>query len=88
MDVTPTDDPCPTDGSLGFVGPKELGLAAAGLGPPPFTYTVDLTMDGVSYRGRAEWPTDVDPECSPCVPIRFTPPLPRLVLVDGPRVEA
>lgn len=66
------------DGSVSFRDAPALGLQAATLGPPPFRYDVTLVLDGVTYTATATWPDDVDPECSPCVPLEFDPPLPAL----------
>jgi len=63
--------------SVHFGAPIEEGRAAAALeGGAPFTYEVTLTLDGATHVGRGTWPEDVDPECSPCVPLTFAPPLP------------
>ena len=69
---------CPAEGSLTFGAAKELGDRAARLGPPPFRYEVTLVLDGTTCRGTATWRDDVDPACSPCTPLRFSPPLPGL----------
>lgn len=66
------------EGSLFWDGPDDKGLEAAQLGPPPFTYTVDLVLDGVDYRGTAVWPDDETPDSTPSVPLEFGPPLPAL----------
>jgi hypothetical protein len=68
---------CPV-GRVSFAGPPALGLQAAAIGPPPFTYDVTVVLDSVTYRATATWPDDVDEECSPCVPLEFDPPLPSL----------
>ncbi len=65
-------------GGIAFKAAISEGLTAASLGNPPFTYDLDLRLDGIAYRGRATWPDDVDPECRPCVPLEFTPPLPAM----------
>ncbi|MEO6469670.1 MAG: hypothetical protein ABIP21_11260 [Acidimicrobiia bacterium] len=80
LDLSRIESPCADDGSLFFAGSKEAGNAAAQLGPQPFTYTVSLTIDGVPYEANARWPDDVDVDCAPCVPLRFTPPLPAVVV--------
>lgn len=67
-----------SDGAIFLTAPTEEGLAAAALGSAPFTYEVALVLDGLGYLGTAVWPDDVDPECAPCVPLTFTPPLPAL----------
>lgn len=77
--LTRADVAC-DDGSVRFTAPTSEGLAAADLGAPPFTYDVAMTLDGVRYTAHAVWPRDVDDGCEPCVPLRFSPSLPRLVL--------
>jgi hypothetical protein len=68
---------CPAiEGSLSWDGPDDQGLAAATLGPPPFTYDVVVTLDGVEHRATAEWPADQLPDNSPSVALEFTPALP------------
>ena len=69
---------CGPEGSLSFSAAKELGDRAARLGPAPFRYDVALVIDSTTYRGRGTWPDDVDPECSPCTRLQFSPPLPGL----------
>ncbi len=49
---------CARDGVITFVtptGPSEIDLAGA----PPFTYTVDATLDGVTSTGTGSWPDDL-----------------------------
>lgn len=75
--LTRQDFDC-SEGTIFLTAPTEEGLAAATLGSPPFTYEVTLELDGLGYLGTAVWPDDVDPECAPCVPLTFTPPLPAL----------
>lgn len=67
-----------SEGAIYLTAPTEEGLTAAKLGSPPFTYQVAVELDGMSYLGTGVWPDDVDPECAPCVPLTFTPPLPAL----------
>ncbi len=67
-----------SEGSIYLTAPTEEGLAAAELGSAPFTYEVRLELDGTTYVGTGVWPDGVDPECAPCVPLSFTPPLPAL----------
>lgn len=77
MDLKVEDFDC-SEGSLYFSAPLDEGLAAAALGDGPFTYEVVVTLDGVEHIATAAWPTDEDPECAPCVPLSFSPPLPAL----------
>ncbi len=53
-------------------------LRAAALGEAPFTYDVELTMDGTEYRATAYWPEDEFVDHSGYVPLRFEPALPAL----------
>ena len=71
------DDPC-RDGLVTFRAPPVPD--AARLGPLPFTYGVTLLLDGVRHTARSVSPRDEDPESAPCVPLTFSPPLPRLRL--------
>ncbi|MFQ5555168.1 MAG: hypothetical protein ACE5GC_07360, partial [Acidimicrobiia bacterium] len=76
-------------GRLYFTAAEADGLAAANLGPAPFVYGASLVLDGMTYVGTGTWPDDVDPECAPCVPLVFSPPLPALgAVVAGPEIEA
>ena len=78
IDLERKEFDCMADGSVYFTAPRELGEAAARLGNPPFRYRVTLVVDATSYQGTATWPDDVNPECSPCTRLTFTPPLPGL----------
>lgn len=69
---------CIPDGSLRFSGDKDAALAAIERGRGPYRYVVTVVLDGNRYQANATWPTDVNPACSPCVPLRFEPPLPAL----------
>lgn len=72
------DDVGCSEGLLHLTAPRKEGLTAAGVGPPPFTYEVTIELDGQPHSGTGVWPADEDPECQPCIPLTFTPPLPRL----------
>lgn len=78
IDLERKEIECMAEGSVYFTAPREVGEAAARLGTPPFRYRITLVVDSVSYQATATWPDDVNPECSPCTPLTFTPPLPRL----------
>ena len=78
FDATPATAGCRPEGSLYFDGPDEQGLAAAGLGPRPFTYDVVLTLDGARHVAHAAWPDDQIPDNQPSVALVFDPPLPSL----------
>ena len=70
------DDECYSEGSLSFRASDEQGRRATELGEGPFTYDVALTMDGTTYHGVGEWPTDEAEDIAPHVPLRWTPALP------------
>lgn len=75
--LTRQDHDC-SEGTLYFTAPTAEGLTAASLGTPPFTYELTLELDGQTHVGTGVWPDQEDPECAPCVPLSFTPPLPAL----------
>lgn len=64
------------DGELFWDGTTEQGLEAARLGDAPFTYTVDLVLDGRTYQGTGTWPEDVVEGKGAAVALTFDPPLP------------
>lgn len=66
------------EGALYWDGPSDQGAQAAQLGAAPFTYTVDLLLDGVAFRGTATWPDDLIPDYEPSASLSFTPALPAL----------
>ena len=53
-------------------------LRAAALGEMPFTYDVELMMDGSLFRASASWPADEFPDHPGYVPLSFEPALPAL----------
>jgi hypothetical protein len=65
-------------GTVYWDGPDGKGLAAAALGQGPFTYEVQLVLDGVRYRATATWPADEIVGNEPSVALRFSPNLPAL----------
>lgn len=69
---------CWPTGSLYWDGPNPKGHEAARLGDPPFTYEVDLVLDGGHYTGRGVWPDDEIRGSEPYVRLTFTPELPAL----------
>ncbi len=69
---------CRPEGTVYWDGPDDRGLAAAALGRPPFTYQVELVLDGVRHVAAATWPEDVIRGNEPSVPLAFHPPLPAL----------
>jgi hypothetical protein len=51
-------DGCDLDGVTSLVtptGPSEINIAGA----PPFTYAVDVTLDGTTHTGTGSWPDDL-----------------------------
>jgi hypothetical protein len=79
------DDECRADGQLFWDGPAAKGKQTARLGPAPFTYDVDLTLDGRTYEAVATWPDDLIPNYKPYVRLHFSPALPALNLAPGNR---
>jgi hypothetical protein len=67
---------CLPEGTVYWDGPDEKGLAAAALGKGPFTYTVELVLDGARYAAAAVWPADEIVGSEPSVALHFTPTLP------------
>lgn len=74
---------CAEDGWVWFDGPAEAGKRAASLGTAPFTYDVDLVLDGEEHTASASWPADELEDGGSSVGLVFTPPLPALA--DAPR---
>lgn len=66
----------PAGGTVYWDGPDARGLAAAALGDRPFTYEVELVLDGLHYVATAEWPADVIAGNEPSVALEFDPDLP------------
>ncbi|NNF65107.1 MAG: hypothetical protein HKN07_12740 [Acidimicrobiia bacterium] len=85
--LTDRSDACSV-GSLYLTAAIDEGLTAAQLGGGKFTYEIEVTMDGLNFTGTGIWPTDEDPECAPCVPLTFDPPLESLEAVSSPAIEA
>lgn len=70
---------CRPEGSVAWNGPNDAGKEAAeALGRGPYTYEVEVTLDGVVHRATATWPDDVVEGEEPSVPLTFAPPLPAL----------
>lgn len=69
---------CLAQGTVYWDGPDDAGLAAAALGPAPFTYDVVVTIGEVEHRATATWPDDEIEDFAPSVPLEFVPPLPAL----------
>jgi hypothetical protein len=69
---------CQPEGTVYWDGPDEQGLAAARLGDGPFTYEVEVLIDGVTYSATATWPADEIVGNEPSVALNFSPELPAL----------
>jgi hypothetical protein len=69
---------CLPEGTVYWDGPDEKGLAAAALGEGPFTYRVELVLDGARYVATAAWPADEIVGNEPSVALHFSPNLPGL----------
>jgi hypothetical protein len=69
---------CLPEGTVYWDGPDAKGLAAARLGDPPFTYEVELILEGVHHRATAIWPDDEIKGEEPAVLLDFFPALPAL----------
>ncbi|MEP6526829.1 MAG: hypothetical protein ABJA86_06660 [Nocardioidaceae bacterium] len=78
FEATRSRQRCQREGTVYWDGPDDQGLAAARLGPPPFTYKVVLTLDGKRHVATASWPADVIRGNEPSVRLNFTPALPAL----------
>ncbi len=78
FDATHTTQTCLPEGSVAWGGPDDDGLAAARLGPGPFTYRVVLMLDGARHVATARWPDDEIRGNEPSVGLRFTPALPAM----------
>ena len=78
FEATRTRGECQEEGWLSFDGPVERGAEAAALGTPPFTYDVQLTLDGQQHTATATWPADVLADQVPTLRLDFDPPLPAL----------
>jgi hypothetical protein len=73
-----SDTRCLPEGTVYWDGPDEKGLTAADLGEGPFTYKVELLVDGARYVATATWPADEIVGNEPSVALQFTPNLPGL----------
>lgn len=75
IEATPAEG-CQPEGSIFFDGPAAAAEDAAELGPFPFTYRVELSLDGATYVGTGIYPDDVAGPNEIAVPLEFTPALP------------
>jgi hypothetical protein len=78
FEATPADRDCLPEGTVYWDGPDGKGLAAARLGEPPFTYEVELILDGAHFVATATWPDDEIKGEEPAVRLDFFPALPAL----------
>jgi hypothetical protein len=69
---------CRPEGTVYWDGPDAKGLAAATLGEAPFTYEVELVLDGIRYVATADWPADTIAGNEPSVALDVDPKLPAL----------
>jgi hypothetical protein len=78
FDATRARSRCWPEGTVYWDGPDQPGLHAAALGGGPFTYEVELVLDGVRYAAIASWPADEIVGNEPSVALGFTPDLPAV----------
>ena len=78
FDATRSKSRCWPEGTVYWDGPDQRGLDAAALGEGPFTYEVDLVLDGARHVATASWPTDEIVGNEPSVALEFTPELAAL----------
>jgi hypothetical protein len=74
IEATPGEG-CQAVGSLWFNGPADEAMQASALGDFPFTYEVELVLDGVTHVATATYPDDQTPGAEPAVALEFTPTL-------------
>lgn len=73
-----SDSSCHPEGTVYWNGPDAKGTEAVALGGPPFTYEVEVTLDGDRYKATASWPGDEIRGNEPSVSLDFAPDLPAL----------
>jgi hypothetical protein len=78
FDATRSTERCWPEGTVYWDGPDAKGLEAAGLGEGPFTYRVEVVLDGARHVAEAEWPADEIRGNEPSVALEFSPRLPAL----------
>jgi hypothetical protein len=77
ISITPRrDDGCYSAGDVGWRAPRSEGLAATTIGEGPFTYSVEVTLDGRRYVGHGTWPGGEAEDFGPHVPLTWEPALP------------
>jgi hypothetical protein len=82
FDATRSSMGCFPEGTVYWDGPDAAGLEAAGLGEGPFTYRVEVVLDGSRHVAEAEWPTDEIRGNEPSVALEFRPALTSLEMAD------
>lgn len=78
FEAHPARERCFSEGTVYWDRPDDKGLEAAALGGGPFTYKVNVVLDGVRYNATASWPSDQIPGNHPSVRLDFSPSLPAL----------
>jgi hypothetical protein len=73
---TSDDGRCWAEGTVYWDGPDAEGVRAADLGPAPFTYRVEVVLDGQRHVATATWPGDEIEGNEPSVALTFEPALP------------
>jgi hypothetical protein len=70
------DSHCWSDGSVFFRAPDGAEAGVLALGPRPYTYTVEVVLDGTTHTGTGTWPNDEETGNEPYVTLDFSPALP------------
>jgi len=78
FDATRSGGGCFPEGTVYWEGPDAKGLEAADLGKGPFTYRVEVVLDGSRHVAEAVWPADEIRGNEPSVTLEFSPRLPAL----------
>ena len=78
FEATRSEQQCRPEGTVYWDGPDDRGLDGAAVGDGPFTYEVELVLDGDRYVATAKWPADEIVGNEPSVGLRFSPDLPAL----------
>lgn len=78
----PSLRPCSRLGGFYFQTDDPATQAVVDLGPAPFSYRVEMTLDGTRYVGTSTWPDDLIRGLHPYTRLTWKPPLPAY---DGRR---
>jgi hypothetical protein len=78
FEATRSGEGCWPEGTVYWDGPDAKGLEAARLGEGPFTYRVEVVLDGSRHVAEAEWPADEIRGNEPSVGLEFSPGRPAL----------